>query len=224
MHKSILPYEIYKQYDSYQGNGQSALLQATKKSVSKTYSSTYIRADGQVLKVDFTDGISFEIVPCFINNNSSYTYPDTNDGGSWKVTNPKSEIQEINKGNKKWNSNLKPLCKMVRAWKEEWNVPIGGLLIDTLAYKFLSEWNYNDKSFIYYDWMSRDFFKMLKNQNEDQQYWYAIGSNQRVYHRGKFEYKALRCYNLTLDAIDNEKYESKSKKIWRQIYGSRFPN
>ncbi|WP_345889967.1 SMODS domain-containing nucleotidyltransferase [Paenibacillus dendritiformis] len=66
----------------------------------KTYKS-YKRADGQVVKVDFTDGISFEIVPGFINTDGiSYTYPDTNNGGSWKTTNPMAEVTEFNSKNK----------------------------------------------------------------------------------------------------------------------------
>lgn len=54
-----LPYEKYSQYNSYSGNGQSALLQDVKESIRKTYSQTDIRADGQVIIIDFNDGICF---------------------------------------------------------------------------------------------------------------------------------------------------------------------
>jgi len=220
-----LPYKKYEQYNSYKGNGQSALLQEVKDSISKTYNS-YMKADGQVVKVDFTDGICFEIVPGFINkDNVSFTYPDTNNGGSWKVTNPKAEIQEISNANIKLNKNLKRLSRMARAWKQNWDVPIGGLLIDTLVYNFLLNWGNKDKSYSYYDWMSRDFFNYLRNQNENQEFWLAPGSNQRVYRKGNFEYKALRCYNIALEAIQKQKdgHESASKGKWRDIYGTRFP-
>lgn len=56
-----LPYSAYQTYDGYAGNGQSALLQAVKTSVEKTYSKTSIKADGQVIVIPFTDGISFEL-------------------------------------------------------------------------------------------------------------------------------------------------------------------
>ena len=79
-----LPYEIYTKYNNHQGNGQSALLQAVKLSIEKTYKPTYMRADGQVIKLDFTDGINLEIVPAFLNKNGSFTYPD--------VSIPKSRI------------------------------------------------------------------------------------------------------------------------------------
>jgi len=220
-----LPYEVYKQYDNYEGNRQSAFLQAIKNSVGKTYTS-YMSGDGQVVKINFTDGICFELVPCFLNKDGSYTYPDTNNGGKWKITNPKPEIDATKNANQQWNYNLKRLCRMSRSWKDTWCIPMGGLLIDTLAYNFLMGWEYKDKSFIYYDWMTRDFLKYLKEQNENQNYWYALGSNQLVWRKGKFEYKALRCYNIALEAIENENkgYTWSANQKWKEIYGSAFPN
>ena len=221
----VLPYETYQQYNTYTGNGQSALLQAARTSMRKTYPSSDIGADGQVVIVSFSDGIIFEIVPCFINEKDSYTYPDSNNGGSWKETNPKPEIEAISTGDIKWNGNLKRLCRMARAWKNKWNVPIGGLLIDTFAYKFLEGWHNSDKTYLYYDWMSRDFFKHLMNQDDTQAFWYAIGSNQLIFRKGSFSYKAKQCYNIALEAIEKENsspYTAKSK--WREIYGSQFPS
>ena len=218
-----LPYSYYQQYSNYSGNGQSALLQAVKKSIEKTYKS-YMRADGQVIKVEFTDGVIFEIVPCFVNKDDSFTYPDTNGGGRWRTTNPRPEIQAVRSLNNSTNGNMKALCRMARAWKDKWSVPIGGLLIDTLAYNFLSSWQYRDKTEVYYDWMSRDFFKYLSEQNSDQSYWSALGSNQFVYRKGSFEYKAKRCYNIALEALEKTEYPTTAKSKWREIYGTKFPS
>lgn len=221
-----LPYSIYKQYDEYEGNGQSALLQAVKRAIEKTYSTTSIKADGQVIVVPFDDGISFEVVPVFVNQDGSYTFPNSNSGGSWQVTNPKPEIAAISTRNNLCNSNLTRLCKMARAWKAYWDVPIGGLLIDTLAYQFIENYEYRDKSFFYYDFMSRDFFKWMSNQDENQEYWKAPGSGQYVYGKGLFQYKAKRSYNLALEAIEYEtlKKEWSAKQKWREIYGTKFPD
>lgn len=220
-----LPYDTYKRYNSYQYNGQSALLQVVKNSIEKTYRSS-IKSDGQVVKIDFTDGISFELVPCFLNQDRSFTYPDSNDGGKWRITNPKPEIEAIRTTNLQCNFNLKRLCRMARSWKDTWDVPMGGLLIDTLAHNFLKGWEHRDKSFTYYDWMTRDFFYYLKEHNEKQNYWCAPGSNQFVWRKGMFEYKALRCYNISLEAV---KYENlgqhwSANQKWREIYGSAFPS
>jgi len=222
-----LPYSKYKQYNEYNGNGQSALLQEVKNSLKKTYSSTDVGGDGQVVVISFTDGITFEIVPAFVNDNDSYTFPDSNNGGSWKTTNPKPEIKAIRDRNSACNSNLVPLCRMMRAWKRKWEVPIGGLLVDTLAYQFIENYEYRDKSYVYYDYMCRDFFKWMSEQDKEPSYWKAPGSGQYVYGKGLFQYKAKQCYNLAVEAIGYEtadpKKEWSAKNKWREIFGTKYP-
>ena len=116
----------------------------------------------------------------------------------------------------------------MRAWKSKWNVPIGGLLIDTLAHQFIDNWKYKDKSHLYYDYMCRDFFLFMANQEVSQTYWLAPGSGQRVYSKGSFRWKALRCYNISLEAIEyeqaNPKQEWSAKHKWRGIFGTSFPS
>lgn len=220
-----LPYSTYKKFDNYTSNGQSALLQEVKTTLQKTYSSSFLKGDGQVIGINFTDGINFEIVPAFINNDGSYTYPDTNKGGNWKITDPKKEIASMNNRNKDTNKNLKRLCRMVRAWVKNCNVSMNGILIDTLAYKFIVEWEYKDKSFLYYDYMSRDFFEYLKDIDKSKLYWLAPGSNRYVWKKGDFQSKAKIAYDNAIDAISYEGngnvYSAKQK--WREIYGTKFP-
>lgn len=223
-----LPSALYYQYDSYSGNGQSALLQAVRSSMQKIYSTSSIGADGQVIVVSFKDGITFEVVPVFVNKAGSYTYPDSNDGGNWRTTNPRPEIKAIRDRNATCNYNLVPLCRMMRSWKSKWSVPIGGLLVDTLAYQFIEKYEYRDKSYLYYDFMCRDFFKWMSEQDEEQEYWRAPGSGQYVYGKGLFQYKAKRCYNISLEAIRHEtatpKQEWSAKQEWREIFGTAFPD
>lgn len=223
-----LPYTVYAQYNGYAGNGQSSLLQAVKTSIERTYSTTSIRADGQVILVPFDDGITFEVVPAFINENGSYTYPDANNGGCWRTTNPRPEIEAIQTRNTDCNNNLVPLCRMMRAWKAKWTVPISGLLIDTLAYQFIENYEYKDKSYLYYDFMCRDFFQWMSNQSETQEFWRSPGSSQYVYGKGLFQYKAKRCYNISLEAIEHEtatpKREWSAKQKWRDTFGTSFPD
>jgi len=220
----ILPWKYYTKYNSYVGNGQSALLQDVKDSIKQTYPITYISGDGQVVKVSFSDEVVFEVVPCFDYSDGSFCYPDTHNGGSWKTTNPRPEINAINDLNNITNRNLKRLCRMIRAWKDNCNVPMGGLLIDTFAYKFLSLWEYRDKSYMYYDWMTRDFFKFLSEQDDSQSYWKAVGSGQYIYPKGKFTAKAKTAYNNAIIAIEKEVkgYSYTANDYWRAIYGTKF--
>lgn len=210
-----LPYAEYSKYDAYQGNGQSALLQAVKKSIEKTYSITSIRADGQVIVVPFTDGISFEVVPAFINKDDSFTYPDANNGGSWRVTNPKPEIEAIRVRNRATNGNLVLLCRMMRQWKREWDVPIGGLLIDTLAYQFIENWPYREKSYLYYDFMCRDFFLWMAEQNMEQAYWRSPGAGQFVYGKD---------YSSTRRGVATTWHSMRSRTKWPPPKGNGPPS
>ena len=219
-----LPWSLYSQYNSYSGNGQSALLQAVRDSIRKTYSLTDIGGDGQVVVVRFTDGIKFEVVPAFEHSDGSFTYPDSNAGGSWKAMNPISEIAAFNASNAMYDKKVKHLARMARAWKDRCDVQMGGLLIDTLVHDFMPGWQYNDKSYLYYDYMTRDFLEYLYGQNRERAYWYAPGSNQRVHRSGIFEYKAGQAYREALEAV---KYEAQDQRYsanvhWRNIFGSPF--
>lgn len=222
-----LPTKLYYQYDAYVGNGQSALLQLVRSSIQKTYRTSDAGADGQVVVIKFDDGIKFEVVPVFLKEVGGYIHPDANNGGSWKTTNPRPEIQAIRERNTVCNENLVPLCRMTRAWRRMWNVPISGLLIDTLAYQFMEKYPYRDKSYLYYDWMCRDFFLWMAEQDAEQEYWRAPGSGQYVYGKGLFQYKAKRCYHLAQEAIEHEtatpKREWSAKRKWREIFGTKFP-
>jgi len=220
-----LPYSVFERINSRSGNGQSALLAEVKASIQTTYKTTESHGDGQVVAVDFTDGINFEIVPVFLlPDNKGYYYPNTNIGGSWKITNPKPEIEEIKKTNDLCSGNLKNLCRMARSWKDKWDVPMSGLLIDTLAYQFIKQWAYRNESFLYYDLMTRDFFEFLKNQDASKTYWLALGSGQHVTKKGDFQCKALRGFNIAEEAIEFEvrKMPNLADRKWREIFGSKF--
>lgn len=220
----ILPKETYERIDNRQGNKQSSLLQELKEVLQKTYSTSHLKSDGQVVGINFSDGINFEIIPVFEKTDGSFLYPDTNYGGSWKTTNPKLEINEMNYYNKLTNGNLKNLCKMIREWKEKNNVDMSGYAIDTLAYNFIKEWEYKEKSYIYYDWMTRDFFKYLSEQTENTIV-FAPGSYNTLNIGEKFGNKANMAYKKAKEAIDDEnEYPSYAKSEWREIYGSKFPN
>ena len=217
-----LPWSVYTRFNKYEGNGQSALLQEVKKYIKKTYSNTDIKGDGQVVVISF-DNYVIEVLPSFKNEDGSYTYPDSTGDGGWKKTKPRMEIDALNSLNKISNGNLKNLCKMVRSWKNKVGAPIGGLLIDTLCYNFIKEnKEYNDRGFVFYDWLSRDIFKYLSCLDKTQEYWFAPGSNQKVYKKGNFIAKAKKAHNKCLKAIEKEELKT-AYTHWKSVYGSPFP-
>ena len=68
-----LPSSLFDSYNNLSGNGQSRLLQTVRSAIKQTYPQSDIRADGQIVKINFSDGILFEILPAFQNYNGTYT-------------------------------------------------------------------------------------------------------------------------------------------------------
>lgn len=220
-----LPAATYNRYNAYLFNGQSALLQEVKSVIKKTYPSTDLKGDGQIISLKFSDGINFEVLPTFLLSDNSYIFPDSNGGGSWKPTDPRKEIRAINVKNNECDKNLKRLCRMARAWKNTNNVEIHGITLDIFAYNFISQYEHRDKSFIYYDWLSRDFFKFISEQNPNQKCWKIMGSGRYISDFGNFRYKAKQAYdnsNYAINALNND-YVYSAKMKWRDIYGRKFP-
>jgi len=220
----VLPYATYEKYNAYTGNKQSALLSAVRTSIRRTYKTSDVFGDGQVVVVAFDDGVTYEVLPAFLTKDGGYTFPDSNNGGSWRTCKPKHEMEAFSTRDASCNYNLVAFSRMVRAWRDRNNVSMSGMLIDTLAYQFIDSWAYKDKGFLYYDWLSRDFFNFLANLPSTQAYWLAPGSGSYVYGSG-FQYKARQAELRALEAIahmsKNENWSARQK--FREIYGTDFP-
>ncbi len=221
----ILPSDLYRRYSAYSGNGPSALLQAVKVSIQKTYPTSEASGDGQVVVISFKDGVTFEVLPVFNNVQGTWTYPNANGGGSWLVCNPRAEIAAVQVRNLLANRNLKHLCRMMRVWRDHNNVPMSGALIDTLAYQFIETWGFRDKSFYYHDYMARDFLLFLSQQDNVKTYWRMPGSASYVWRTGLFEYKALVDYNISVAAcaLASDTIGTTRRLKWRSVFGSTFP-
>lgn len=217
-----LPDEVFKKFDAYEEKKQSSLLQEVKNVLKKRYPNTDISGDGQVVVIKFSK-YTVELVPGFKQSDDRFKYPDTNNGGSWKYTDPLSEIEESKKTSEDTDNNFKYIANMLRAWKNKQGFKFGGLLIDTITYKFLNEkTDYRNISFDSYLDMTKALFKYIKNLNKDQAYWHALGSNQQVYNcdKGKFITKAEKAYKQLKDLTENS---SDVNKKLRQIFGTQFP-
>lgn len=141
----ILPEAEYLRYDSYRGNGQSRLLQAVRGAVRSKYPRSDIRADGQVVKINFSDGIQFEILPAF-ESGSVYKYPDSNAGGRWLSTNPKAEQEAMLRVNKTSNGLLFDTCKHLRRIRDDYfsSYHLSGIVIDSFIYAAIGNWEWTD--------------------------------------------------------------------------------
>ena len=215
----ILPASIR---DNYKGeSGPQSILSRTRKAILARYSSSDVRVDQCVVGVQFQN-FKFEVQPVFENGDGSFSYPDTY-AKSWKVTNPRDEIEAICTYDGLTRGNLRNLCKIVRAWKNEHGVVMGGLLIDTLAYNFFrGTTDYDDVTTVTYDYMVRDFFKFL-SEEADHEHYAALGSGQRVKVKKRFQRRAKRAYELCLEAIEAEGKSTMNKK-WKAVFGKPVPS
>ena len=216
-----LPAHLLAKYKAYETNGPSQLLQAVRDSLKTTYPNTEIQGDGQVVVIQFKK-YRVEVLPSF-ETEEGYIYPDSNNGGSWRLTKPLLENEAIRVKNLETNQNLRRVTKMLRAWKNHVGVGIGGLLIDTLTYKFLSQTiSYDSSSYGSYDQLFIDLFTYLSELPE-QDYFLAPGSNQRVRVKSKFQHPSKKAKKICEEAIvqDTEKNKAKS---YRKIFGNNFPS
>ncbi|SFI05481.1 hypothetical protein SAMN02799642_00562 [Methylobacterium brachiatum] len=205
----------------YSNGGQSRLLSETRAAIIARYPRTEVVVDRLVVQVVYQK-FHIEVQPVFEQEDGSFLYPDTYSGGSWKTTKPRDELDAIAGGDLLKNRNLRRLCKMTRAWKNKHGVPMGGLLIDSLADRFLAGTeDFDDKSYLYYDYMSRDFFEYL-SELPKQAYFAALGSGQRVKVKKNFQGKAKRAYELSLAAIDATDDTLRNER-WRKVFGRGFP-
>ena len=144
----VLPDSEYKRFSNRTGNGQSQLLQTVKNAVGAHYASTNMSGDGQIVQVNFSDGMRFEILPAFKKRDywnqwdGTYIYPDSNMGGNWMTTNPLAEQRAMSDKNGYWQSNglLKDTCKHIRYIRDA-EYP-NAHLIDAFGFIAMTDWHW----------------------------------------------------------------------------------
>ena len=146
----VLPEEEYYHYDAIKSNGQSRLLQAVRQALLVSYPTSEIRADGQIVKINFKDGIKFEILPAFKKIDlfgtwdGTYRYPDSNSGGRWYSTNPKAEQEAMKYKNNTSNGLLLDTCKHLRFVRDNnfRSYYLSGIVIDSFVYEAIGNWRW----------------------------------------------------------------------------------
>ncbi|TCL61149.1 nucleotidyltransferase-like protein [Kineothrix alysoides] len=188
----LLPEKEYERHDALKGNGQSRLLQTVKQAILTSYPRSDVRADGQVVKITFFDGMKFEILPAFKNLDwfgnwdGSYKYPDSNMGGNWRSTNPKAEQEAIKIKNQSSNGLFCDTCKHLRFIRDNHfsSYHLSGIVIDSFVYQAIGDWRWTppgDSSSA----ASGSYEKVLIDYLTSNSAWgilllYAPGSGQKV--------------------------------------------
>lgn len=205
-------------------NPQRRMLRDVKESLKTSFPNQEIKVDRLVVQIVFKS-FHIEVQPVFENDEDGFDFPDSYGKGCWRQTKPRQEIEEMRRFRKEKSKNLHPLCRMLRAWKNRNSVHMGGLLIDTLAWRFLNQTeSYDNSGLVSYGLMCRNFFEYLKDQ-EHQEHYKALGSRQDVKVYKNFHKAARRAFELCEQAIEahEDGKEKKSHELWRKVFGASFP-
>jgi hypothetical protein len=219
----VLPNEVYWRFEGNYGNKQSQILQEIKGVLLKTYPYTDIRGDGQVVMVPF-GSYNVELVPAFRLQNGQFWICNTNDGGSYKLSDPAAEEKAINLSNSATNGNTRDLIKMLKRWQEYCNVPIKSFVLELLAVEFLNSWAYRGKGYFYYDWMLRDFLRFLCVKSV----YYPVvvpGTGEIIWLGGDWISRAQSALARANKACEYESAKSNQQAAeeWQKVFGSFIP-
>lgn len=217
----VLPYAVYQRYESRSGNKQSQILQEVKSVLAATYSTTKMRGDGQAVIVPFAS-YAVDVVPAFELNNGRYYICDTNAGGRYKTTDPEAEKQNVTASNTATKGNTRDLIRMLKRWQAYCAVPVRSFWLELLAVQFLSTWAHRGNGPLYYDWITRDFFKWFSGMS-----WQTIfvpGTHETVSLGNDWKSKAESAYGRASKACDYEASSPYSAGLeWQKIFGDFIP-
>ena len=218
----VLPYTVYQSFESVHNNRQSALLQQVKGVLQRTYPNTNLRGDGQVVVVGF-NRMSVEVVPAFRLDSGQYWICDTHDGGRYKTTDPKEEINYIASIDKTYNGNLRALIMMTKAWQSYCNLPLKSFEIELVAADFIRKCSWGKNSYFWYDWIMRDFFAYLWRQANN-----AIvvpGTYEVIWLGDEWQSRARTAYDRAVKACNYERKDwiTSAGLEWQKIFGPQIP-
>lgn len=218
----MLPPSEYKQStDDY--NYQSALLQKIKRILKDKYPDTDIRGDGPVVVVNFSNNHFIEVVPAIELTNDKFYIPFTDNGGYWKLDDPRALYKFINDSDIATGGNTRNLIRMIKKWQEYSNVSIKSLVIEIRAVLFLIDYEHKDKGSTYYDWMVRDYFKQLIEKANNT---YTLpGLTEKIDYDGYlWKSKAETAYARAVKAcqLESDKDETGAAEEWKKIFGGDY--
>ena len=218
----LLPAAVYHRYQAHVWNGQSALLQEVKGVLTKTYPDTDMSGDGQIVLVRF-GGSSVEVVPAFQLQSGGYWICDTNNGGSYKLTEPWAEAAHIDAVDKATNGNLRPLIRMLKAWQDSCSVPIKSFQVELVAADFLQQSPWRHYDFFWFDWITRDFFAYLYHRANS--YVTVPGTVAQIFLGDQWQSRTASAYSRAVKACEYEKLNivAAAGEEWQKIFGPQIP-
>lgn len=201
--------EDLERYQAYRSNGPSALLERAKNKLAETYSTSEApRSWGKVVLVKFGDGQhDVEVMPCYENDDKTFTIPNAENGGTWDAFDPRQEMQIIADSQSATGVTRK-MIKMIKRWRRKSDVAIKSYQIEFFCVSFLDTEYSSEKS---WSQLIEEFFIWLELQGDD----YDDAALSKVVSAKRRAAKA-RDFEL------GEKYDDACLE-WRKVFGRQFP-
>lgn len=158
-----MPAGTFHRFDSYAGNGQSALLQEVRGVLARRYPRTRIRGDGPTVVVEFTSGPNVEIVPGVLFSDGASSFharcrvPVTRDGGSWEDSDYGAEYDNCLTADTATDGQYTRLIRYMKAWRSACGASIKSVVLELMAAHFMRTWPRQQTTHLYDDWLVRDF-------------------------------------------------------------------
>lgn len=201
----IMPPEKFSQYNDNNSNCQSQLLQDVKAILEEKYTDTPISAFGKVVVLEFADPQhKVEVQPAWENENGTFTIPNSENGGSWEIVNPRTEIKRI-KDSDEQTGKTKKLIRTIKKWSELCTAPVKSFAIENKVLEFFSS-NNTDTRFAV---KVRDFFSYFYNSISDE----SLRSHLNT---------ALSRARKACTFEDEHKLDDATEE-WKKILGDDFP-
>lgn len=195
-------------YQAYESNGPSALLQRARTRLQKTYTTSEVKSWGKVVLVEFGDGQhNVEVLPCYENNDGTFTIPNSENGGSWDRFDPRAEMAMVADSQNETGMTRK-MIKMVKRWRRKNSVKIKSYQIEFFCVSFLDTEYSSSKS---WSQIMEEFFIWLELQSAD----YDDDALSKVITAKNRSGKA-RQFEL------DEKFNDACLE-WRKVFGRQFP-
>src|SRR3989344_7949623 len=201
----IMPPEKFSQYSDNSSNCQSQLLQDIKAILEEKYPDTPIKAFGKVVVLEFADPQhNVELLPAWENENGTFTIPNSENGGSWEIVDPRTEIKRI-KDSDEQTGKTKVLIRTVKKWSELCTAPVKSHAIENKVLEFFSVNNATGE----YATTIRDFFGYFNNSVSDE--------NLRSHLNTALNRAVKAC------TFESEQELDKATEEWKKILGDDFP-
>ena len=135
---------------------------------------------------------------------------------------PDAESQALANANLMSGQKACHLIMMLKVWRDAQGLALPSLVLDALVEEFVRIWLYNRRSFLFYDWMIRDFFFWLC---------YQAGRDVALFRSGErlpigrdWVDAAETAYATAVEACRLERLsaDQAARDRWGTIFGDRF--